>query len=285
MSRKIDMLPGPVSKPPMKVIVASPCRSLSSDADSSFKPYHSYECMIVHGVPHMEVEYEAVMAQHNRFSGIKRYDRADFEKWFAECDCLVEVPSFMGMTVLSVYADDPNVKFILTEREPEKWVASVNNTAGTLIKKADSFPLVILRYFDGPLNLFLKLNETIYWALSDKTNPGEPDNALAMRRNYIEYIDMAKRTIPADRLCHIKLEDGLGWEQICPFLNMPIPDQEYPDRNEPARFQAIAAEFIQPMVTRAIVRFVTVAVPTIGVIGWAAIKYGPRLSAAVAKQL
>lgn len=96
---------------------------------------------------------------------------------------------------------------------------------------------------------------------------------------------MAKRTIPADRLCHIKLEDGLGWEQICPFLNMPIPDQEYPDRNEPARFQAIAAEFIQPMVTRAIVRFVTVAVPTIGVIGWAAIKYGPRLSAAVAKQL
>lgn len=51
-----------------------------------FKPYHSYECMIVHGVPHMEVEYEAVMAQHNRFSGIKRYDRADFEKWFAEYD-------------------------------------------------------------------------------------------------------------------------------------------------------------------------------------------------------
>ncbi|KAJ5365879.1 hypothetical protein N7517_008765 [Penicillium concentricum] len=88
-----------------------------------------------------------------------------------------------------------------------------------------------------------------------------------MRRNYIEYIEMAKRTIPVDRLCHIKLEDGLGWEQICPFLYMPIPDQEYPDRNEPARYQAIVTEVIQLMITRAIIRFANVAVPTVGVIG------------------
>lgn len=34
----------------------------------------------------MEICEEAVIAQNNRFSGIKRYDRADFNKWFAEYD-------------------------------------------------------------------------------------------------------------------------------------------------------------------------------------------------------
>ena len=32
----------------------------------------------------MEIGEEAVIAQNNRFSGIKRYDRADFDKWFAD---------------------------------------------------------------------------------------------------------------------------------------------------------------------------------------------------------
>ncbi|KAJ5670552.1 uncharacterized protein N7477_005915 [Penicillium maclennaniae] len=290
MSRKIDRLGEPASKRPMKLIVASPSRSGTLGLYRAlqflgFKAYHSVECLFAHGVTHMEIMNEAVTAQHNRFSGIQRYSDADFKKWFAEYDCLVEVPSFFGMSAIKAYADDPNVKFILTERDPDKWVASFNKTAGATKKMADSFPLVILRYFDGPLNLFLNLNQTICWALSDKTKPGEPENAIAMRRNYIEYIEMAKKTIPAERLCYIRLENGLGWEQICPFLEMPIPDQEYPDRNEPARFEAIVAGLIKPMVTRAIIRLATIAVPAIGALGWAAWKHGPALSTAIAKKL
>lgn len=45
-----------------------------------FKQYHSYDYLFVHGVCHMEVEYEAVVAQHNTFSGITRYSKSDFEK-------------------------------------------------------------------------------------------------------------------------------------------------------------------------------------------------------------
>jgi hypothetical protein len=38
------------------------------------------------------------------------------------------------------------------------------------------------------------------------------------------------------------------------------------------------------MVTRAIVKFVTVTVPTLGIIEWAAMKHVPALSAAIAKK-
>lgn len=50
-----------------------------------YKPYHTMEC-INSGIPHMEVFGEAIFAQHNRYSGIKRYAKEDFQKWLAEYD-------------------------------------------------------------------------------------------------------------------------------------------------------------------------------------------------------
>lgn len=51
-----------------------------------YNTYHMYECCAVNGLPHMEILGEAIVAQHNRLSGIKRFTRDDFEKWFANYD-------------------------------------------------------------------------------------------------------------------------------------------------------------------------------------------------------
>lgn len=51
-----------------------------------YKPYHMAEVVLEGGAPHMEVLTEAITAQYNRFSGIKRYNRQDFDKWLAEYD-------------------------------------------------------------------------------------------------------------------------------------------------------------------------------------------------------
>lgn len=51
-----------------------------------FKTYHMAACLRQGGVPHMQVLDEAIRAQHNRYSGIKRYTKQDFDKWFAEYD-------------------------------------------------------------------------------------------------------------------------------------------------------------------------------------------------------
>lgn len=86
---------------------------------------------------------------------------------------------------------------------------------------------------------------------------------------------MVKETVPADRLCVIQLEDGLDWNSICPFLGVPVPDAEYPDRNEPERFQALVQATLGPKINAAILRFSAVTVPVLGVLGWMGIKYGP----------
>ncbi|KAJ5310638.1 uncharacterized protein N7443_003099 [Penicillium atrosanguineum] len=274
----------------MKVVVASPSRSGTLGLYRAmqilgYKAYHMFECVIVRGKDHMEICEEAVVAQNNRFSGIKRYDRVDFDKWFADYNCLVEIPSFVGPAIIEAYVEEPDVKFILVEREPTKWVTSLNNSGGKLIKTLHGFPLVFLKYFDVVLYRFITLNQTCFWSFSDGNNPNDPDFEVALHRNYAEYIEMVKRTVPADRILHIKLENGLGWEQICPFLGVPFPKEDYPDRNQPERFQAIAQDFLQPRITAAIARFAFVAVPSLGVIGWAAIKYGPSLVKAMGRNI
>lgn len=183
------------------------------------------------------------------------------------------------------------MKFILTERQPEKWAASINNTAGKLATKATEFPFSILKYFDSTLYEFLTLNILVYRAIAGGTAPGEPGNEEALCRYYRNQyvtawkmiitltlfcsIKSVKETISADRLCLIQLEDGLGWETICPFLGLPVPDQAYPDRNEPEKFQVLVEGFITPRINTAIMRFSVVAVSTVGVVGWVAVKYGP----------
>lgn len=93
---------------------------------------------------------------------------------------------------------------------------------------------------------------------------------------------MVKATIPADRLCLIQLDkDGVSWESICPFLGVPTPKEDYPDRNEPDKFQAILQGFLQPKVTAAALRYGALAVPAVGALGWVSMKYGPSVLAAL----
>ena len=96
------------------------------------------------------------------------------------------MPSFLGPAIIEAYVEDPEVKFILVERESEKWVASLNNTAGGLMKVLHGFPLVFLKYFDSVLHRFVTLNETCFWSFSDGNNPKDPNCEVALYRNYAE---------------------------------------------------------------------------------------------------
>lgn len=55
---------------------------------------------------------------------------------------------------------------------------------------------------------------------------------------------MARRLLPEQKLLSVKLEDGFGWEQICPFIGVPIPKDKYPRGNAPAEFDILLGTFI-----------------------------------------
>ena len=73
------------------------------------------------------------------------------------------------------------MKFILTERDPDKWVTSLNNTAGGVANIAHQFPFSLLKYFDATLYEFLDMGRLSYRAFSGCTLPGGPDNRENLR--------------------------------------------------------------------------------------------------------
>lgn len=75
--------------------------------------------------------------------------------------------------------------------------------------------------------------------------------------------------MPQDRLIEIKLEDGLGWEQICEFLGKDIPNEPYPRINNATEFKELTNGFIIPNIRDAMVKLVTVVgVPCIAFGMW-----------------
>ncbi|KAK9436887.1 hypothetical protein VB005_11702 [Metarhizium brunneum] len=269
MSRTVDKLHQPKTKAQVKVIVATASRTGTRSVYEAmtilgYKTFHMKECLYEGGVLHMEILAEAIRAQYSPSSGVKRYSRPDFDKWLAEYDCLVEIPYFLGPGLLKAYADDPNIKFILTDRDPDKWVTSVNKTVGEIITKMNQFPLNVLQYFNRDLHKFLTLNKVIYGAIADGTVPGDRDNKAAMRRNYVSYIEMAKSVLPADRLLFSHLEDGLSWEQICAFLDLPIPDQPFPNPNIQENFRRKVGDWLKPRIQNAMMTLAAVVVPVVG---------------------
>ncbi|CAG8253674.1 unnamed protein product [Penicillium salamii] len=298
----------PAEVQPMKVIVASPSRydtilSQRVTVDThqcpffssgtlglyqamqilGFRTYHLYECIANRGLSHMKVFEEAVTAEHDSLSGIKKYKKADYEGWLGDYDCIVEAPSYLGTGLIEAYVHDPNVKFILTERDPKKWVTSINNTIGPNVELSRKFPFVILKHFDATLFHTHVVIDIIYRVMSGGTALGDAENTENMQQHYEEYIRRVKETVPTHQLCHIRLEDGLGWENICPFLGLPVPEQAYPDRNEPGKMQQLTQEMFKPMLVTAVIKLSAFVVPAVGITWWATINYGPMAVAALGK--
>jgi hypothetical protein len=67
----------------------------------------------------------------------------------------------------------------------------------------------------------------------------------------------------------VKWEDGLGWEQICPFLDIDIPDVPYPRTNDAAAYAKELERLMKYSSFRAIRNIVTfLVVPIVAGGAW-----------------
>ncbi|PTB35123.1 hypothetical protein M441DRAFT_154066 [Trichoderma asperellum CBS 433.97] len=269
-ARKIDEFPNPAEKPKVKVIVLSCSKTGTLGLYRAFKilgykPYHAAEFVRNQNHSHKIFFQEALLAEHNRFSGLKPYGRAEFDKWFQDYDSIIEVPCYMLTQILSAYLSDPNVKFLLTERDPDKWVRSFNKQVGGMNDYLASAPMAILRYFDIGLWHHWRFNSLVYDLFSGTTKQGHSENEEILRQNYANYNNLVKKLIPGERLRIIKLEEGLGWDELCDFLEVSKPSVPYPNFDN---HMELRDAILKPLITRALVKLalVTASVVEVGVV-------------------
>jgi hypothetical protein len=117
----------------------------------------------------------------------------------------------------------PNAKVLHTTRDPEAWFESTQATIFAPRGVADSPPPLMAEFFG-----------TVTRELGEKRH----DRAF-MIDFFKRHDEEVKRTVPADRL--LVYQAGQGWDPLCKFLGVPVPDAPYPKENSRAEFQARSA--------------------------------------------
>ncbi|KAI3324886.1 TLD-domain-containing protein [Xylariaceae sp. AK1471] len=263
MSRLIDRLSAPKQVCEKKVIVLSRSRIGTFSLYQAlkmlgYKPYHMYE-VVVGGQLHMSLFEEALRCKY--LGAGKPYGKAEFDKWLAAFD--VEIPQFFVEEFIEFY---PNARFILTERSLESWTKSMSNTAVPIFKSMKSFPFTAVRRVDSFTNAFCSLHRVLETVTYHGKTGEDKEGIEAAEHDTLEVAEKAKTLVPKDRFLVANLEDGFGWEQICPFLDQPIPETRYPRGNTPREFKKMAGDALGPGLRKAgLIALSAVLIPVVSV--------------------
>jgi Sulfotransferase domain len=131
----------------------------------------------------------------------------------------------------------PEARVILTTRDAQDWYDSVYRTIFRMFGDgpADERVRRARRTVPG-LDVFTAFHRRMIW---DGFFAGRfADRAYAIRV-YEEHNAAVVREVPADRL--LVITPDAGWEPLCIFLGVSVPDEPYPHLNDPERFWARVA--------------------------------------------
>jgi hypothetical protein len=132
----------------------------------------------------------------------------------------------------------PAAKIILTVRDADSWYDSVHATIFRMFGDGppDARAAEAHRVVPG-LDVFTAFHRRMIWDGFFAGRFAEREHAI---RAYEDHNAAVRRDIPAHRL--LTIAPGAGWEPLCAFLGVPVPDEPYPHLNDPARFWARVAE-------------------------------------------
>jgi hypothetical protein len=147
--------------------------------------------------------------------------RPNWEAIFADYRSMVDYPGAAFWRQLADYY--PDAKVLHSVRDPDQWFDS---TQATIF--APGSPITKLGADGGPLAAFFD-------AFLGDLRPHLADRAY-MTAHFRRHTEAVKAAIPAERL--LVYEVGSGWEPLCAFFGLPIPETPYPSENNRAEFIA-----------------------------------------------
>ena len=157
----------------------------------------------------------------------------DWEEIFEGKESIVDWPGgYHWRELMDVY---PDAKVLLSVRDADSWVRSMHNTIAA-IWFGDNLMhhLAMAQYHVDPLYASWLDVLGDMWTKADimMASRGDADAMAAeMNRWNQEIID----TVPSERLLVWYPTDG--WEPLCEFLEVPVPDGPVPNVNDTENFQ------------------------------------------------
>ena len=128
----------------------------------------------------------------------------------------------------------PDAKVLLSVRDVESWEPSFRETIVNMSFGESVMPLVsrARAQIDPTWESYLALVDRMFWGPQGTfANGHEPQQLIEQMHAHNEQV---KRTVPPERLLVWKVTDG--WEPLCEFLGVAVPDEPLPDANDRATF-------------------------------------------------
>lgn len=124
-----------------------------------------------------------------------------------------------------LHAAYPDAKFVLGYRSPESWAESFSHTIYLALSDISKAPkeqhdwirmcIELIEQNGIPLGLDVK----------------------GLEKAFSAHVDAVKATLPPEQLLVFQAKDG--WEPLCNFLDVPVPDRPFPRTNDRAEFWEI----------------------------------------------
>ena len=116
----------------------------------------------------------------------------------------------------------PMARFVLTVREPERW--------------ADSFSATIYKLVEGKEQAPQEMRDWLEMASQVIARTGFPPglNRENLVLAFNAHNEAVKEAIPSSRLLVFEVKDG--WQPLCEFLDMPVPETDFPRTNHREEF-------------------------------------------------
>ena len=163
--------------------------------------YHMYEVL-----PHKD--------RYETWQGI--YDgkvKPDWDALFEGYKATVDWPAAHYWRELAAHF--PEAKILLTYRDAESWYASMDKTI-----------LTFMRDLDNKDGMAPRLRREVF---ADDAH--DRDHIISVYNRNVAEVQAA---FGPDRLLTYQL--GSGWEPLCAFLGVDVPDEPYPSGNDSASF-------------------------------------------------
>ncbi len=151
----------------------------------------------------------------------------DWDEVFGEHESTVDWPgAFFYRELADAY---PDAKIVLSTRDPEAWEKSMRTTIwDTIYGRSPAAHISQARELVDPAwREYIRLMSRMWAAqgiFTGEIQPGQLAEAIA------RYQEQVQRHIPEDRL--LVWSVGEGWEPLCNFLGVEVPDAQFPRLND-----------------------------------------------------
>ncbi|XP_076804509.1 uncharacterized protein LOC143448589 [Clavelina lepadiformis] len=151
----------------------------------------------------------------------------DFRRMYKDVDAVTDAPACYFWE--QIHEAFPDAKIVLTIRHEDAWYKSqsrqitTNNGLKNFLVFAPTIPL--LGWWT-----FHKFAKNIMRVLYGLQHPSKrPPNEMISRLKYRQHNNYVMQMAPKDKL--LVYEASQGWEPLCKFLNVEVPNVPFPHKN------------------------------------------------------